>query len=364
MKNWKNLGKRGAAMLLSLAVCLSLLPGTALAKEGDNGKNGHVSTHGDAVGCQKCAQDDHWADNNGKAHEVHYCKCCGAQIQKEGGKWVAVASEHTHSYDGGAWVQKGTARHAQVCDVCGEEAAPAVHEFLWETVDQAACHEDGLKKGVCVCGCVIPEIIPATGHTYEDGKCADCGEVDPGHKHVYTNLIEDKAAACTENGVKVYQCTLCEETYTIEYAAAGHSYDQYVATASTPATCTEEGVAAYKCSVCGDMEYQTTPKASHTLETVKEVSATCETTGVKAHKECTVCGEKFLNATSTSPVSVDELVIPIADHVWTWKPSATGVGTHYKVCGVCGSYDGGKRVYEEHVYSDGGDTCDKCGYPK
>ena len=50
----------------------------------------------------------------------------------------------------------------------------------------AACTEDGYTGDeVCtVCGETVKkgEVIPATGHHYEDGKCTVCGETDPNYK--------------------------------------------------------------------------------------------------------------------------------------------------------------------------------------
>ena len=57
-----------------------------------------------------------------------------------------------------------------------------------ETVNAkaATCTEDGYTGDeVCtVCQEVVKkgEVIPATGHDYKDGKCANCGETDPNYK--------------------------------------------------------------------------------------------------------------------------------------------------------------------------------------
>ena len=50
----------------------------------------------------------------------------------------------------------------------------------------ATCTEDGYTGDeVCkTCGVTVKkgEVIPATGHDYKDGKCANCGETDPNYK--------------------------------------------------------------------------------------------------------------------------------------------------------------------------------------
>lgn len=62
-------------------------------------------------------------------------------------------------------------------------------------------------------------------------KCADCGAILSGCEeyplaaHSYTELVETKAATCTEGGYKVYKCTNCDATETRDRVnALGHSY--------------------------------------------------------------------------------------------------------------------------------------------
>ena len=47
----------------------------------------------------------------------------------------------------------------------------------WEIIEQPLCEEDGLKERYCGLDSshAQKEIVPATGHTYEDFYCKDCG---------------------------------------------------------------------------------------------------------------------------------------------------------------------------------------------
>ena len=53
------------------------------------------------------------------------------------------------------------------------------------------------------------------------------------------------------------------------------------------------------------------PIINHSLTFVDEVPATYEADGVKAHYECSVCGELFSDAEGKNEVTAEDLVIPI-----------------------------------------------------
>ena len=67
------------------------------------------------------------------------------------------------------------------------ETLPSLgHKTQLAGAKAATCTEDGYTGDeVCtVCGETVKkgEVIPATGHDYKDGKCANCGETDPNYK--------------------------------------------------------------------------------------------------------------------------------------------------------------------------------------
>ena len=66
-------------------------------------------------------------------------------------------------------------------------------------------------------------------HTYQDGKCSICGAVDPNHEHAETETVT-KTATCTEPGEKTYTCSLCGESHTEVIPATGHHYENGVCT--------------------------------------------------------------------------------------------------------------------------------------
>ena len=71
-------------------------------------------------------------------------------------------------------------------DTCTETLPSLGHKTQLVGAKAAACTEDGYTGDeVCkTCGVTVKkgEVIPATGHHYEDGKCTVCGETDPNYK--------------------------------------------------------------------------------------------------------------------------------------------------------------------------------------
>ncbi len=72
------------------------------------------------------------------------------------------------------------------CDDSYEVAVKGDHQFYSTEVEKTpTCTEDGEKGNMCaVCNQFIgaTTVIPATGHTYANGTCSDCGEKDPDYK--------------------------------------------------------------------------------------------------------------------------------------------------------------------------------------
>lgn len=109
----------------------------------------------------------------------------------------------------------------------------------------ATCTEDGYKEvGTCeVCGAHYSykddeNVIPALGHDYE------------------AEFTVDKAATCTEAGVKSKHCTRCDaRTDEQTIPAVGHKWSAWKKTADATVSAPEQQVR--KCSVCGKEEAQT-----------------------------------------------------------------------------------------------------------
>lgn len=138
-----------------------------------------------------------------------------------------------------------------------------------------------------------------------DGKTATCTVTVkvPACNHSEDKLthVDGKAATCTEDGVKEhYLCTcgtkldLDKKTVlaTTVIPATGHKTEKE----ENKATCTKLAV----CDVCGE-SYGSLKK--HTVVKVDKVDPTCNTPGVKAHYECSVCGKWFSDKNGTKEIA-------------------------------------------------------------
>ena len=108
------------------------------------------------------------------------------------------------------------------------------------------------------------------------------------HIHKYVETIT-KEATCTENGIKTYTCSDCQNSYTEEIPAIGHSIKIIPA---KEATCTETGKTEGKyCSVCNIIltEQSDIPKKDHSYgDWIIDKAATSTSEGEK-HRVCNIC---------------------------------------------------------------------------
>lgn len=65
----------------------------------------------------------------------------------------------------------------------GEEPEePHTHSYTSSVTTAATCDTAGVRTYTCSCGHSYTEAIPATGHTYVDGTCTNCGAADPDYE--------------------------------------------------------------------------------------------------------------------------------------------------------------------------------------
>jgi len=139
------------------------------------------------------------------------------------------------------------------------------HSFAEEITREGTCTHDTVLRYTCtLCGDQYEDYKRAKGHTFVEykskksgmtvHKCTVCGfsyeSNDPIKnecKHSYQTTVI-KTATCTEEGTVNYTCTICEESYTENVRANGHSY---YSTVVNP-TMTSGGYTVHTCSVCGD----------------------------------------------------------------------------------------------------------------
>lgn len=202
----------------------------------------------------------------------------------------------------------GWSAYANACD----------HDWDTGTITTAAtCTAAGVKTYTCsLCGDTTTEIIAATGHTYVNGVCTDCGaEVKVlyfdntagwGTVNIYywsdsnsdmvtwpgvsMTLVDgtiysyavpaDAQQVIFNNGSDQTQDLTIPESdnlYTYNtgwsgYGTCNHSWDE--GTVTTAATCTADGVMTYACANCGETKTEVITAPGHTY-----VDGNCEHCG-------------------------------------------------------------------------------------
>ncbi len=241
-----------------------------------------------------------------------------------------------------------------ICGATGGEHQIA--DDAWVVSVEPSCMV-GLRKGLCeACGLVYNEVIPATGeHLWDDGTvttaptcvdegvktfncimCNDATKTEPiaaTGEHSWDDGVETTAPTCETAGVKTYTCAACGETKTEDIPALDHDFSVEV-TAEVPAACETEGTTAVmQCSRCEATEGgEPIPALDHdfSVEVTAEVPATCTTDGTTAVMQCSRCTEQQ----GGEP-------IPAPGHtVTTWelveKATCSSEGKETGVCDVCG----------------------------
>ena len=171
-----------------------------------------------------------------------------------------------------------------------------------------------------------------TGDTY----CKDCndkiadGEVIPALGHTWDDGVITTAPTCENAGVKTFTCTRCKETQTKAINATGHTLVQIP---EKPATCTEPGhKAGMKCSVCGAVlsGVEVIPAKGHTEVIDAAKAPTCTEPGLTEGKHCSVCNTVLVAQKEIPAKGHTEVIDPAVE------PTCTEPGkTEGKHCSVC-----------------------------
>ena len=245
-------------------------------------------------------------------------------------------------------------------------ATDHTHHWVDVPAKAATCTDDGyIEHAECdVEGCDAVALKNATSG-YRETQAEEIVRKAAGHDY---KQVAEKPATCSEKGIKAHlECSVCGEwavengTITepvtdkssLEIKMLDHDLEKV---AAKEATCTEKGNIEYsKCKDCGKYFVEegtitvevkakdvVIPAKGHAYKDVEEVSATCTSTGVKAHKECTECGKLFVEeGTILVEKTAAELVIPALEHKLTDVPAKDATceergNIAYSKCELCG----------------------------
>ena len=287
-----------------------------------------------------------------------YCTDCGEKLSSG-----EPTAKKAHDWDEGKVTTEATCKNTGVktytCNNCGETKTEVIPmtDHIWDNgkvTTKPSCITPGVKTYTCsVCQKEKTEKIPATGHLHteirnkkeatcrEDGYtgdvyCKDCGEklsngktIAKTTEHTWDAGKVTKAATCTEKGLKLYTCTVCDKVRAEEIPATGHQHTEVRNVKE--ATCTKAGYTGDTyCKDCGEKisSGEVIAKLAHTWDEgniTKE--ADCKETGVMTYT-CHKCG-----ATKTED-------IPRTEHTWdegevTTAPTCTKPGVRTYTCSVC-----------------------------
>ena len=273
-------------------VCGEILEnGTSIAASGHSFESGfctvcgqaceHPSTYLDNGYDPTCTEDGYTGDD--------VCDACGEMVS-QGDVIPAMGHNYQWGYCTRCWAAEPQCEHPDVVVKHASDATCTEEGYTGNTFCKI-CNEM-VTKG---------EAIPSLGHTYEFGSCIRCGEMEPKCEHLITIVKNEVNATCTEDGYSGDTvCQTCDEVVAAGKVipALGHTYEDGSCTVcgekepgcshsqthtenAVEASCIQEGYSGDTyCDLCGEMieEGQTIPMAEHSI----------------ANGRCTVCGQSEL----------------------------------------------------------------------
>ena len=221
------------------------------------------------------------------------------------------------------------------------------------------CTEDGAKDGIVCAVCdktlYSSVAVPATGHTLTVvGATTSTCDTQGNIEHKKCSVCEKLFAKDTPDTENADATPITEESVLLPLR-------QHVTVERTAleATCTTTGVKVTTCTYddCDYVVSATIDAKGHDLKSVPEKPATCLVDGVKAHKECAVCNNRYSTSTVNSDIAAKalsdaKLKIAAPGHTEatvdfqapTYDDNGHNAG---KRCSVCATaLDGAETIFE------------------
>lgn len=257
---------------------------------------------------------DATCDKDGSKTVTTSCSVCGYVISEN--NVVIPATGHAWGqWKHDAATAEASATHTRVCGKDASHTETKACDFTSQVTQNQTADQPEITTYTCKdCGYFYTEETkPALGHTHNYGDpVADytsgqafvegkeythtatctgegtCSQPTKTDKCTFDNVVETKAATCTEPGVKTFTCTECGGTYTVAIPATGHAWGQWshdAATAEANATHTRvcANDASHKETKACDFTAKVTQEA--TLDQPEITTYTCKDCGYSYTKE-------------------------------------------------------------------------------
>lgn len=346
MKHYKNLGKRVLSLFVAFIMCVSLVPGTALAAKAPHNPGEH---------CELCESGTH--DHAYSFPETcTYCKCCGAIYwavlgwTKEKGTFCGINNKNHIWKD--VPPQAATCltpghEAGQVCKICSRTTGlTEIHAKKHAAAEVIAWTTDSNKHWKVCPDCQENVLEAAHSYDYTTGKCKDCG-YECMHNYEGAKWEHDDAEHPAE-GFHWRHCTICN--YSSEHVS------HQTANEITPVAV--NGRLVWTCE-CGLVIQEVT--CLH----LEDKYVYMDNEGSATHKiTCGDCGETVNEKENhhfvggkCSFCGAEESASTDCQHPGTWiaKPTADKAKHEY-YCGVCGEL-AMQGYTEDHTYDLETHTC-------
>ncbi len=266
--------------------------------------------------------------------------------------WKTTKTVDSTCYEKGYILKECQRKDCNATDVTDIPESHNFSAFV--TTKAPTCTVDGEMTKTCSkCKQVIKDIIPKLGHTWidsgksvaptcvkegiDDYKCSSCPAVKngivpaTGHK---TTVKKGYPPTCIKNGMTDgHYCSACNEQFVKqeEIAPTGHIVNQTKWVVYVNATCTNEGIKMQSCLVCNENVREAVPALGHrNVEIIPGTTPTCTLSGVQDAIRCKDCGQWLK----------EQVEIPALGHDCSYKITATCTenGVLYSQCKRCDYY--------------------------
>lgn len=211
-----------------------------------------------------------------------------------------------------------------ICDECGKVVETKTidangHEMKLDKEVAPTCTEDGYRLYVCV----------NTGCTHTETETIDA----VGHDWHFVRVYQEDT--CTQVGLKLYKCLMCENYDTVEFDEVHHDWE--LQTRVEP-TCTKDGYEVYYCTICGATETEVLTALGHQWTAWNiDVSPSCEEDGLRSRyctRDCCYDGNTMSTVKETEVIPAHGHLIDVA-HATIVEATETTDGSITGICVYC-----------------------------